>query len=112
MMRNIFLKCFNSFKNDCESHITESCALKFMKFSPRLFEIKLSQRRETVAYYEDLDIFVLAEGDAARCYNFHTGECRTRCDDQVGNISGGLLIKVSYIWVNTYLLKVACDIRY
>lgn len=51
-----------------------------MKFSPRLFEIKLSQREETVAYYEDFDMFVLAEGDSARSYNFHTGQCLEHAD--------------------------------
>ncbi|XP_064599220.1 uncharacterized protein LOC135465802 [Liolophura sinensis] len=73
MMRNIFQTCFNTYKSSEESNISDSFALKYMKFSPRLFEIKLSQREETVAYYEDFDMFVLAEGDSARSYNFHTG---------------------------------------
>ncbi|XP_067651778.1 uncharacterized protein [Haliotis asinina] len=73
MMRNIFMKCFNTYKSNSEHSLSDSFALKLMKFSPRLFEIKLSQRLETVAYFEDSDTFVVAEGDAARCYNFHTG---------------------------------------
>lgn len=73
MMRNIFMKCFNTFRSDNEAKLAESEALKNMKFSPRLFEIKLFQRHESVAYYSDPDIFILAEGDAARCYNFSTG---------------------------------------
>lgn len=73
MMRNIFMKCFNTFRSDNEAKLAESEALKNMKFSPRLFEIKLFQRYESVAYYSDPDIFILAEGDAARCYNFSTG---------------------------------------
>ncbi|PVD21113.1 hypothetical protein C0Q70_19279 [Pomacea canaliculata] len=73
MMRNIFLKCFNTYKSESESTLSDSYALKHMKFSPRLFEIKLSQRLETAAYFQDMDIFVVAEGEAARCYNINTG---------------------------------------
>lgn len=68
------MKCFNTFRSDNEAKLAESEALKNMKFSPRLFEIKLFQRHESVAYYSDPDIFILAEGDAARCYNFSTGQ--------------------------------------
>ncbi|KAK3085962.1 hypothetical protein FSP39_011386 [Pinctada imbricata] len=73
MMRNIFLKCFNQYKVESEPAISDSYALHHMKFSPRLFEIKLSQRCETVAYFDDCDTFVLAEGEAAMSFNFHTG---------------------------------------
>lgn len=73
MMRNIFLKCFNTYKSESESALSDSYALKHMKFSPRLFEVKLSQRMETAAYFQDTDTFVVAEGEAARCYNIHTG---------------------------------------
>ncbi|XP_070197501.1 uncharacterized protein [Littorina saxatilis] len=73
MMRNIFIKCFNSCRASSESELNETWALRNMKFSPRLFDIKLFQRRETVAYFEDADMFVCAEGEAARCYNFQTG---------------------------------------
>ena len=71
-MRNIFQLCFNTYKSDTENKLTDAKALK-MKFSPRLFEIKLSQRVETVAFIEDANLFVVIEGDAARCLNFHTG---------------------------------------
>lgn len=73
MMRNIFMKCFNLYKMGYEQSLSESYALNHMKFSPRLFEIKLSQRCETVAYFHDCDTFVLAEGEAALSFNFHTG---------------------------------------
>ncbi|KAK7500326.1 hypothetical protein BaRGS_00008549, partial [Batillaria attramentaria] len=73
MMRNIFLKCFNTYKSESEPTLSDSMALKHMKFSPRLFEVKLSQRMETAAYFQDTDTFVVAEGEAARCYNIHTG---------------------------------------
>ncbi|KAL8607504.1 hypothetical protein ACOMHN_004474 [Nucella lapillus] len=73
MMRNIFLKCFNTYKSESEASLGDSFALKHMKFSPRLFEVKLSQRVETAAYFQDTDTFVVAEGEAARCYNIHTG---------------------------------------
>ncbi|XP_076449045.1 uncharacterized protein LOC143285552 [Babylonia areolata] len=73
MMRNIFLKCFNTYKSDSEASLSDSFAVKHMKFSPRLFEVKLSQRVDTVAYFQDTDTFVVAEGEAARCYNIHTG---------------------------------------
>jgi hypothetical protein len=74
MMRNIFLKCFNTYKLPTEPLITDSYALNHMKYSPRLFEIKFSQRSETVAYFDDCDMFVLAEGEAASFLNFHTGK--------------------------------------
>uniref|UniRef100_A0A0B6ZV97 FAD-binding domain-containing protein n=1 Tax=Arion vulgaris TaxID=1028688 RepID=A0A0B6ZV97_9EUPU len=73
MMRNIFLKCFNTYKADSEPRLSDPIAVKHMKFSPRLFEVKLSQRLETSAYFQDSNMFVLAEGEAARCYNIHTG---------------------------------------
>ncbi|KAK6184719.1 hypothetical protein SNE40_007131 [Patella caerulea] len=73
IMRNIFIKCFNTYKTEAESSISDSIALKQLKFSPRLFEIKLSQRLETVVYFRESDTFVIAEGEAARCTNFHTG---------------------------------------
>ena len=79
MMRNIFLKCFNTYKSDSESSLSDSFALKHMKFSPRLFEVKLSQRVETAAYFQDTDTFVVAEGEAARCYNIHTGNDGLAC---------------------------------
>ena len=78
-MRNIFLKCFNTYKSDSESSLSDSFALKHMKFSPRLFEVKLSQRVETAAYFQDTDTFVVAEGEAARCYNIHTGNDGLAC---------------------------------
>ncbi|ESO81962.1 hypothetical protein LOTGIDRAFT_170498 [Lottia gigantea] len=74
IMRNIFIKCFNTYKSEVESSISESTALKTLKFSPRLFEIKLSQRLETVVYFKETDTFLIAEGEAARCTNFHTGK--------------------------------------
>ncbi|XP_013387085.1 uncharacterized protein LOC106165791 [Lingula anatina] len=73
IMRNIFKECFNTYKTDTESKITDLQALKKLKFSPRLFEIKLCWRRETVMYLEDEDIVVTCEGDAARTLNFHSG---------------------------------------
>lgn len=73
MMRNIFLKCFNIYKLSNEASISDSYCLNNMKFSPRLFEIKLSQRMESAAYISDCDLFVITEGEASRSYNFNTG---------------------------------------
>ncbi|KAJ8303250.1 hypothetical protein KUTeg_019646 [Tegillarca granosa] len=73
MMRNIFLKCFNTYKEETESTISDSYALNHMRFSPRLFEIKLSQKTESVAYFDDCDMFVIVEGEALLSLNFHTG---------------------------------------
>ena len=73
-MRHIFQVCFNTYKTDGESNLSDLLAHKYLKFSPRLFEIKLSHRMETVSYIEDTNMFVVSEGEAARCYNFHTGE--------------------------------------
>ena len=74
MMRNIFLKCFNTYKGSDEASISDSYCLNNMKFSPRLSEIKLSQRMESVAYIADCDLFVITEGEASRSYNFNTGQ--------------------------------------
>ena len=74
-MRNVFQACFNSYKQDSESAISDKTVLKYMKFSPRLFEIKLSHRMESVAYIEDANLFIVTEGESARCVNFHSGNC-------------------------------------
>ncbi|OWF45512.1 uncharacterized protein LOC110456940 [Mizuhopecten yessoensis] len=73
MMRNIFLKCFNTYKLKSEPGLSESFVLNHMKYSPRLFEVRYTQRYETVAYFDDCDMFVVVEGDAALSCNFHTG---------------------------------------
>ncbi|WAR11352.1 hypothetical protein MAR_025532 [Mya arenaria] len=73
MMRNIFLKCFNTYKRPEESSISDSFCLNNMKFSPRLYEIRLSQKTESAAYISDCDLFVIAEGGASRSFNFNTG---------------------------------------
>ncbi|BFZ13545.1 hypothetical protein BsWGS_16584 [Bradybaena similaris] len=73
IMRNIFVKCFNACKWPVEAELEEAWAWRNLQFSPRLFDIKLFRRLETVAYFQDSDMFVLAEGEAARCSNFHTG---------------------------------------
>ncbi|XP_052232600.1 uncharacterized protein LOC127845629 isoform X2 [Dreissena polymorpha] len=73
MMRNIFLKCFNTYKRADEASISDSFCLHHMRFSPRLYEIKLSQRAEIAAYIADCDLFVITEGEASRSYNFNTG---------------------------------------
>ena len=74
MMRNVFLKCFNTYKRSEEGSISDSYCLNNMKFSPRLFEIKLSQRAESVAYISDCDLFIITEGEASRFLNFNTGK--------------------------------------
>ena len=76
-MRNIFQACFNAYKNDSESPLTDQAALKSLKFSPRLFEIKLSQRMESTMYIEDANVFVTTEGESARFLNFHSGKLST-----------------------------------
>jgi hypothetical protein len=73
LMRNIFLKCFNTYKLSDEASISDSYCLNNMKFSPRLYEIKLSQKIENVVYIEDCDLFIITEGDASRSCNFNTG---------------------------------------
>jgi len=72
-MRNIFLKCFNTYKREEEASVSDSYCLNNMKFSPRLYELKISQRAECVAYISDSDLFVIIEGEAARSLNFNTG---------------------------------------
>ncbi|XP_060570065.1 uncharacterized protein LOC132728440 [Ruditapes philippinarum] len=73
MMRNIFLKCYNIYKRSDEASISDSYCLNNMKFSPRLYEIKLSQRMENVAYISDCDLFIITEGEASMSYNYNTG---------------------------------------
>ena len=74
VMRNIFQACHNVYKPDSEPPISDNCALRLMKFNPRLFEVKLSQRMVNVTYVEDVDFFVVTEGEAARWVNFRSGE--------------------------------------
>ena len=73
-MRNIFLKCLNTYKREEEASVSDSYCLNNMKFSPRLYELKISQRAESVAYISDCDLFVVNEGEAARSLNFNTGK--------------------------------------
>lgn len=73
VMRNIFQECYNKYRLSCETGLSDSAAVKSIKFSPRLFEIKLLQRMEAAAYIEDADIFVISEGLAARRVNFDSG---------------------------------------
>ena len=58
-----------------ENIVTDKIAMKYLKFSTRLFEIKLSQRIDNIAYFQDTDMFVSTEGEAATHLNFHTGTC-------------------------------------
>ena len=73
-MRGIYQVCFNKYKSRRENKITDKIAMKYLKFSPRLFEIKLSQRLDNIAYFQDTDMFVTTEGEAASYLNFHTGK--------------------------------------
>lgn len=74
VMRNIFQECFNKYRVSCdETPLSDTSAIKQIKFSPRLFEIKLMQRMESAAYIEDANIFVVAEGEATRRVNFDSG---------------------------------------
>ena len=74
MMRNIFQACYNTYRPDDEPELTDHAALKTMKYSPRLFDIKLHNRIESVSYIEDANLFVVTEGEASRCVNFNTGK--------------------------------------
>ncbi len=73
-MRSIFQACYNKYKPPSESALSDMDALKCMKFSPRLFEIRLSERIESAAYVQDANLFVITEGEATRCLNFHSGK--------------------------------------
>ncbi|XP_014679134.1 PREDICTED: uncharacterized protein LOC106818982 [Priapulus caudatus] len=73
IMRNIFQESFNVYRTNDESRLTDSAALHHMRFSPRLFEVRLSYRRESVAFLDELDAFVVAEGDTSRFFNFNSG---------------------------------------
>ena len=73
LMRNIFQACHNVYKLESEPAITDNYALRTMKFNPRLFEVKLSQRMVNVTYIEDADFFVVTEGETARWVNFRSG---------------------------------------
>ncbi|CAH1779922.1 unnamed protein product [Owenia fusiformis] len=73
LLRNIFQACFNTYKSENESRLSDKACLKLLKFSPRLADIKLSHRLETVMYLEEPNVFVTVEGEAARTLNFHSG---------------------------------------
>ena len=77
-MRSIFQVCYNTYKSDNETDVSDRNVLKHLVFSPRLFEIKLSQRRENVAYFQDSDTFVIAEGEACHYLNFNSGKQHLR----------------------------------
>ena len=72
-MRSIFHVCFNTYRTEAETEITDMEAVKSLKFSPRLFEIKLAHRMESVAFIQESNLFIVSEGDAARRLNFHSG---------------------------------------
>ena len=73
VMRNIFQVCFNTYKSEEESRITDTCALRHLRFSRKLFEVIMWERQEIVTYLEADDAFVLVEGEAARTLNVLTG---------------------------------------
>ena len=56
-----------------EDELSETFALRYMTFSHRLFDIKVFQRRDIVAYFENTDLFVVALGESAQSYNIQTG---------------------------------------
>ena len=72
-MRSIFQVCFNTYRDDKETSLNDMTAIKYLKFSPRLFEIKYSQRMEPVGFIQESNMFVVTEGEAARCLNFNSG---------------------------------------
>ena len=88
-MRNLFLVCYNKYKSDCETTVSSDDVIRWLKFSPRLYEVKLAHRMESVAYVEDANIFVITEGDTARRLNFHTGKRRVHAVLRRGNVESG-----------------------
>ena len=72
-MRSIFQVCFNTYRDDKETSLNDMTAIKYLKFSPRLFEINYSQRMEPVGFIQESNMFVVTEGEAARCLNFNSG---------------------------------------
>lgn len=72
-MRSVFQTCFNAYKSPEDAPLTDKEVSARLKCSARLYDIKLSQRRESVAFIEDANVFVVTEGDAARHCNFRTG---------------------------------------
>lgn len=71
-MRNIFRTCYDHLRYDDEK-IPEEVVHK-MKFSPRLYEIKLQYRIENSVFIEDANLFVAVEGEASCNLNFQTGK--------------------------------------
>lgn len=115
-MRNLFLACYNKYKSQCETTIDHEEGVKWLKFSPRLYEVKLAHRLESVAYVEDANIFVITEGDTARRLNFHTGKQLayggTRAPPpsalSVGLLSVCLYSPCGYACVCVYVCVLAC----
>ena len=62
VMRNIFQVCFNTYKSEEESRITDTCALRYLRFSRKLFEVIMWERQEIVTYLvgEDFLAHVIA----------------------------------------------------
>nr|XP_006824632.1 PREDICTED: uncharacterized protein LOC100367641 [Saccoglossus kowalevskii] len=72
IMRNIFQESFNAYKLKSEHRMTDNAA-RSLKCSYRLFDVKLSYRRQNVMYIEEDNLVVTMEGDAARCLNLNSG---------------------------------------
>lgn len=83
-MRSIFQTCFNAYKAPEDAPMSDAEVGTRLRCSARLYDIKLSQRRENVAFVEDANVFVVTEGDAARHCNFRTGKPFDACDRVTG----------------------------
>ena len=69
----MFQVCFNKYRDQMEAYLSDKKARTILEFSPRLFEIKYSQRMEPVGFIQESNMFVVTEGEAARGLNFYSG---------------------------------------
>ncbi|XP_070536619.1 uncharacterized protein [Ptychodera flava] len=72
IMRNIFQESYNAYRLKTEPRLTDA-ATRNVKCSHRLFEVKLSYRRENVLFIEEDNIVITMEGHAARSLNLNSG---------------------------------------
>ena len=69
----MFQVCFNKYRDQMEAYLSDKMSRTILQFSPRLFEIKYSQRMEPVGFIQESNMFVVTEGEAASCLNFYPG---------------------------------------
>ena len=86
MLRKMFQVCFNKYRDQTETYLSDKKSRTILEFSPRLFEIKYSQRMEPVGFIQKCNMFVVTKGEAARCLNFYSGTKTSKLMRNIQNV--------------------------